>query len=122
MSNDVGASLANGDKANEVSPFAIHDLRAALNGDRTDRVAISETSNAYRCKWVRLNVGGTYFTTTRSTLCRDSKSFLYRLCQEDRSLDSDKVSDREPNDLDITRAARSQSRVEIALCTATPFA
>lgn len=42
-------------------------------------------------KWVRLNVGGTYFLTTRQTLCRDSKSFLYRLCQADPDLDSDKV-------------------------------
>ncbi|MBN3320084.1 UBC9 enzyme, partial [Atractosteus spatula] len=41
-------------------------------------------------KWVRLNVGGTYFLTTRQTLCRDSKSFLYRLCQADPDLDSDK--------------------------------
>lgn len=42
-------------------------------------------------KWVRLNVGGTYFLTTRQTLCRDPKSFLYRLCQADPDLDSDKV-------------------------------
>lgn len=43
-------------------------------------------------KWIRLNVGGTYFTTTRSTLCRDTKSFLFRLCQEDTELATDKVS------------------------------
>nr|XP_033788726.1 BTB/POZ domain-containing protein KCTD17 [Geotrypetes seraphini] len=33
-------------------------------------------------KWVRLNVGGTVFVTTRQTLCREQKSFLCRLCQE----------------------------------------
>lgn len=43
-------------------------------------------------RWVRLNVGGTYFVTTKQTLFRDPKSFLYRLCQEDPDLDSDKVS------------------------------
>ncbi|MEQ2178603.1 hypothetical protein GOODEAATRI_015757, partial [Goodea atripinnis] len=42
-------------------------------------------------KWIRLNVGGTYFLTTRQTLCRDPKSFLYRLSQADPELDSDKV-------------------------------
>ncbi|XP_064807116.1 BTB/POZ domain-containing protein KCTD5-like [Oncorhynchus masou masou] len=53
-------------------------------------------------KWVRLNVGGTYFLTTRQTLCRDPKSFLYRLSQADPELDSDKddtgayLIDRDP--------------------------
>ncbi len=42
-------------------------------------------------EWVKLNVGGTMFMTTRTTLCRDPKSFLYRLCQEDPDLNSDKV-------------------------------
>ncbi|KAG7226340.1 hypothetical protein INR49_013751 [Caranx melampygus] len=53
-------------------------------------------------KWIRLNVGGTYFLTTRQTLCRDPKSFLYRLSQADPELDSDKdetgayLIDRDP--------------------------
>ncbi|XP_076025767.1 BTB/POZ domain-containing protein KCTD5-like isoform X1 [Genypterus blacodes] len=53
-------------------------------------------------KWLRLNVGGTYFLTTRQTLCRDPKSFLYRLSQADPELDSDKdetgayLIDRDP--------------------------
>nr|CAD7425684.1 unnamed protein product [Timema monikensis] len=42
-------------------------------------------------QWVRLNVGGTYFLTTKTTLSRDPNSFLYRLCQED----SDLISDRD---------------------------
>ena len=42
--------------------------------------------------WVKLNVGGSLFMTTRTTLCRDPKSFLFRLCQDDPDLNSDKVS------------------------------
>ncbi|XP_061561733.1 BTB/POZ domain-containing protein KCTD5-like [Phycodurus eques] len=52
--------------------------------------------------WVRLNVGGTYFVSTKQTLCREPKSFLFRLCQDHPDLDSDKDStgayliDRDP--------------------------
>lgn len=61
-----------------------------------------QTFNHRSSKWVRLNVGGTYFLTTRQTLCRDPKSFLFRLCQTDPDLDSDKdetgayLIDRDP--------------------------
>jgi len=44
-----------------------------------------------RGDWIKLNVGGQTFVTTRTTLCRDPKSFLFRLCQADSDLESDKV-------------------------------
>ncbi|KAM8978106.1 BTB/POZ domain-containing protein KCTD17-like isoform 5-T7 [Sarcophilus harrisii] len=52
-------------------------------------------------KWVRLNVGGTIFLTTRQTLCREQKSFLSRLCQgEELQSDRDETGayliDRDP--------------------------
>ncbi|XP_010768263.1 BTB/POZ domain-containing protein KCTD2 [Notothenia coriiceps] len=62
----------------------------------------SEPADKPGSRWVRLNVGGTYFVTTKQTLCRDPKSFLSRLCQEDPDLDSDKdetgayLIDRDP--------------------------
>ncbi|XP_007519412.2 BTB/POZ domain-containing protein KCTD17 isoform X11 [Erinaceus europaeus] len=52
-------------------------------------------------QWVRLNVGGTVFLTTRQTLCREQKSFLSRLCQgEELQSDRDETGayliDRDP--------------------------
>lgn len=79
-----------------VNGISLENLSLISNGSN-DKLAsncngVDKTSSGYKNKWLRLNVGGTYFTTTRSTLCRDTKSFLYRLCQEDPSLDSDKVN------------------------------
>ncbi|KAG8038861.1 hypothetical protein G9C98_003168 [Cotesia typhae] len=56
-------------------------------------LSMTENNISKRCnnQWVRLNVGGTYFLTAKTTLARDPNSFLYRLCQED----SDLISDRD---------------------------
>ncbi|KAL0156269.1 hypothetical protein M9458_047515, partial [Cirrhinus mrigala] len=61
-----------------------------ISGHDCRRPAPVQTFNHRSSKWVRLNVGGTYFLTTRQTLCRDPKSFLFRLCQAEPDLDSDK--------------------------------
>lgn len=55
---------------------------------------MTENNIQQRCniQWVKLNVGGTYFLTSKTTLARDPNSFLYRLCQEDSDLISDRVS------------------------------
>ena len=42
--------------------------------------------------WIRLNVGGTVFATTVTTLAKDPDSFLHRICRTDDNLDSHKVS------------------------------
>jgi len=59
--------------------------------------------NGYKAsKWVRLNVGGTCFVTTLSTLSRYPQSFLHRLCTDENELDSYKdesgayLIDRDP--------------------------
>ncbi|XP_075793747.1 BTB/POZ domain-containing protein KCTD17 isoform X3 [Pelodiscus sinensis] len=60
-----------------------------------------QPADGSRAKWVRLNVGGTVFLTTRQTLCREQKSFLCRLCQgEELQSDRDETGayliDRDP--------------------------
>ncbi|CAD5216256.1 unnamed protein product [Bursaphelenchus okinawaensis] len=50
----------------------------------------SEPTTARIHSWVRLNVGGKIFMTTRQTLCREPTSFLARLCQNDELLTSEK--------------------------------
>ena len=65
---------------------------AAAAGGGESSTATAAVVASRSSKWITLNVGGTCFMTTRSTLCRDSKSFLCRLVQEDPSLDSDRVS------------------------------
>ena len=62
--------------------------------DHVNHVSKTMTMSSQRSRkseWVKLNVGGTIFMTTRTTLGRDQKSFLFRLCQEGPDLNSDKV-------------------------------
>uniref|UniRef100_A0A8D2CQY5 BTB domain-containing protein n=1 Tax=Sciurus vulgaris TaxID=55149 RepID=A0A8D2CQY5_SCIVU len=79
----------------DLMPPAPGGLGAGLGGGLCRRCSAGLGALAQRpggvSKWVRLNVGGTYFLTTRQTLCRDPKSFLYRLCQADPDLDSNKI-------------------------------
>lgn len=73
-------------------------MAAVLNS--TDKHTFFNNKNK---EWVKLNVGGTYFLTTKTTLSRDPNSFLFRLVQEDSDLISDKdhtgayLIDRDPN-------------------------
>lgn len=85
--------------------MAGRDINSAADGTEEPSVGNAKAASPKQPKntqWVKLNVGGTCFLTTRTTLCRDPKSFLYRLCQEDPELDSDKdetgayLIDRDP--------------------------
>merc|ERR1712038_1598000 len=59
-------------------------------------------STSLRKEWVKLNVGGTHFLTTKTSLCKDPKSFLFRICQDETDLGSEKdetgafLIDRDP--------------------------
>lgn len=72
-------------------------MMASFKSEETNNHSISRVINAREprqgTEWVKLNVGGTCFLTTRTTLCRDPNSFLCRLVQEDAKLElhTDKV-------------------------------
>ncbi|CAG2101334.1 unnamed protein product [Medioppia subpectinata] len=74
-------------------------MSSPISSSQLSRLVPQRRSN----QWIKLNVGGTQFMTTRITLCRDQHSFLYRLCQEDHDLNSDKddsgayLIDRDPS-------------------------
>merc|ERR1712156_1317397 len=75
------------------------EMAAASNGNPP---LCSSSSSSLRKEWVRLNVGGTLFMTTKTTLCKDPKSFLFRICQDETDLGSEKdesgalLIDRDP--------------------------
>lgn len=56
-----------------------------LNGDGDNK---NSTINR---EWINLNVGGTRFMTTRTTLSKDTNSFFYRLIQDENDLQTDMV-------------------------------
>ena len=62
-------------------------------GVEEDMAASANNGNPgeLRKEWVRLNVGGRVFTTSRATLTKDPQSFLARIALEDTELGSDKV-------------------------------
>ena len=79
----------------------------AENGPQTCKTnttnsKLESNSQGRTSEWVKLNVGGTTFMSTRTTLCRDPKSFLFRLVQEELDLNTDKdengafLIDRDP--------------------------
>lgn len=90
-------SLANVNKQNkEIKNFVYDSITMAgyVGDDDFSKENIQKFNNERRSskQWVKLNVGGTYFLSTKTTLCRDPNSFLYRLVQEDSDLISDRVS------------------------------
>ncbi|EYB89529.1 hypothetical protein Y032_0230g2939 [Ancylostoma ceylanicum] len=80
-SNDVsirGSVFEDGDGAGNGS---LHSREWQQSIDRRDLGGSSSN-------WIRLNVGGKIFQTTRDTLMKVPGSFLYRLCQDDKRLPS----------------------------------
>ncbi|KAH7705950.1 BTB/POZ domain-containing protein KCTD17 [Aphelenchoides avenae] len=74
------------------------DIRDTMDTlDALDRIMSNtadpvELSNGISCDWVKFNIGGTVFQTTRHTLRRESESFLCRLVDNSSMLSSAKDS------------------------------
>lgn len=53
----------------------------------------NNNSNSNKAEWVRLNIGGKLFVSTKTTLCKNPNSFFFKLLQDDPSigLTTDKV-------------------------------
>lgn len=48
-------------------------------------------ANGCKQRWIKLNVGGKVFLTTKTTLMKEPESFLSRLILDDPDLQTDKV-------------------------------
>ncbi|KAL3981460.1 BTB/POZ domain family protein [Acanthocheilonema viteae] len=113
--DDVASS--SDDLMDEQSPASLH---AVVSGTNMSDISVHQSTSGMDIEqeqvipdedrldvvlsrmWIRLNVGGTIFQTTRQTLCRETNSFLARLCKEDDELSSQKdgtgaiLIDRDP--------------------------
>ncbi|XP_041363810.1 BTB/POZ domain-containing protein KCTD5-like [Gigantopelta aegis] len=70
----------------ETKPEKIEMNKNTDSVPETDSKVTVKENKARKNEWVKLNVGGTIYMTTRTTLGRDHKSFLYRLVQDDPEL------------------------------------
>ncbi|XP_016126010.1 BTB/POZ domain-containing protein KCTD5 isoform X2 [Sinocyclocheilus grahami] len=95
----------NNNKDNEGSEGATTATSTAVESGGAENIirngSAVNSAGGNNGKWVRLNVGGTVFLTTRQTLLKEQTSFLYRLCQQqDLHSDTDEtgayVIDRDP--------------------------
>ncbi|KAM6896839.1 BTB/POZ domain-containing protein KCTD5 isoform 5-T5 [Xenentodon cancila] len=104
-SNNNNNNNNNNNKDNEAGESATTATPTEPGGTQSQSLgngsAFINPSGGNNGKWVRLNVGGTVFLTTRQTLLKEQTSFLYRLCQQqDLHSDTDEtgayVIDRDP--------------------------
>lgn len=77
----VSDSLKNGFN----SDSAVVDNTCGVMRNGNSKSSMSKF-NACKTEWVRLNIGGQYFVTTKTTLCKNAQSFFYKLLQDDPSV------------------------------------
>lgn len=88
-SSSTSSSSSASSSSSKLSTSATASATVAVNN--TNGASATQNGTKTSHQWVKLNVGGTCFLTTKTTLSRDPTSFLSRLIQED----SDLISDRD---------------------------
>ena len=102
LSNNLTPLLVNGNSglisdlaSNETPPScgmngaSLNGSSAPANANNSTLIYSTRSSNQFvSCKteWVRLNIGGQCFVTTKTTLCKNPQSFFYKLLQDDPSI------------------------------------
>ncbi|VDK74883.1 unnamed protein product, partial [Litomosoides sigmodontis] len=85
-----------------ISDISVHHSVSVMDIEQEHIIPDENRLDVLSKMWIRLNVGGTVFQTTRQTLCREANSFLARLCKDDDELPSQKdltgaiLIDRDP--------------------------
>ncbi|KJH43147.1 K+ channel tetramerization domain protein [Dictyocaulus viviparus] len=86
--NDISSRGLFDDLDTEASASgSLHPMKRQQTLDTSSSLGRRELNNV-ASNWIRLNVGGKIFQTTRDTLMKVPGSFLYRLCQDDKRLPS----------------------------------
>jgi hypothetical protein len=96
MSSDSVATASNVSTKIDNGSINVSQLNGATTTQNgTTNIKLTSTNGSAVCKnggkpikteWVRLNVGGQCFVTTKTTLCKDPQSFFFKLCQDDPSI------------------------------------
>lgn len=72
--------------SNNESSMTNSDTKRILVNGNESYAKYNRSNSLAKAEWVRLNIGGKEFVTTKTTLCKNAQSFFYKLCQDDPSV------------------------------------
>lgn len=88
--SSTGSSSSNTSSHNKLSGDSpVNGVSTTFSDSSSSPCHCARGASGNNNNWVRLNIGGTIFLTTKSTLNREPKSFLYRVCQDESGLKTD---------------------------------
>ena len=83
--NGAATNILNG-TTNNNNVINSNNKLPTTNGTASSTLIKNNGGKPIKTEWVRLNVGGQCFVTTKTTLCKDPQSFFFKLCQDDPSI------------------------------------